>query len=116
MKSQLDIEENIQQIIECLDGRENIDASPFFQIKLEKAILVRSSFRDTWLYRSTLGYKLAPAWLALILILNIVSLSLSITHTHRDENTYSQKFRKAALELYSYPGSGWEGESNGTGN
>ena len=73
------IENEVEKTLESFDSLESISPSPFFYSRLRNAIAEAEAERFNWFYRLTRGYKLLPATLLVIVVMNVVSLSLALS-------------------------------------
>ncbi|MDK9700943.1 MAG: hypothetical protein OEM52_12415 [bacterium] len=84
-RDRIDIE--VQAALDSFDSLKRIEASPFFYARLKNTITDAGRERTNWLYRITQGYKLLPAALLLITILNVFSLSMAFSHRQKSASS-----------------------------
>lgn len=99
------IADEVQKTLESMDSLPHVEPSPYFAIRLNQAIQAREEVAPEWFYQLTLGFKLVPAGLALLAVLNLASLAVGLSAKNSSstvEITPSQISNDYTLQTWDY--------------
>lgn len=88
------IEEEVRRTLESMANLEDLEAGPYFYSRLTQRISASAESSEGWLGRLSFGYRLAPALLTVLLILN----ALTVWMMARANNESRAEYRKDCIE------------------
>lgn len=94
------IDNQVRETLDLLDRGETVEAGPFFAARVEKRIRDLHAPKAAAKFRPRLRWVLAPGFLALIVVLNLLSLVLTYQSSRRPEPT-KQEYLVALAEDYA---------------
>ncbi len=92
------IDDAVERILSSLDGLDEIDAGPYFVTRVQQRLADMES-APWW------GRRIRPAYIALILLLNIVTVSLTLSGNRNAAGDHASEV-SALAQQYSLGASG----------
>ncbi|MCP4569256.1 MAG: hypothetical protein GY841_16905 [FCB group bacterium] len=83
------IEDEVQKTLRNLDHLEDIHADASFFAAVQERINSTEADQAPWLYRMLVGYRLAPAILAVFIVLNVVTAFFVVSG--QDDSAYERQ-------------------------
>lgn len=94
------IEEKVSKTLAFLDNVKKVEASPFFNTRLEAKLESQLESKSFFSFILTLKYNIKPVFVGIILLINIVSASIFLTNLNIESNHNSEISN--LLETYAF--------------
>lgn len=112
-KKNIDFAQNeAQRTLQSFDSLETIEPSPYFLAKLQQKIHELEGLKNDWIFRLTLGYRLMPLGLVILVMINVITLMVGFSGLDASIDTQGTQVQELAKE---YSLNNWDFSSYQTG-
>ncbi len=87
-----------QRTLQAIDSLESIEPSPYFYARLQQKIHQSEDKNLDWIFRLTLGYKLLPLGLVILVMFNVITLIVGFSELDSSIETQSTQVQELAKE------------------
>jgi hypothetical protein len=94
------IDEKVNKSLAFLDNMEKVEASPFFNTRLEARLEKQTDNKSFFSFLFTTQYNLKPVLIGLVLLVNVLSISIFMINTN-SASKYSNEISNL-LETYAF--------------